>query len=144
VKRILVLAFISGAVLLGNLGWAASERDDAVERLKNSAEVLKAIASTPDESIPEEVVAHSKCIAVIPTLVKAGLVVGAKYGHGVAGSRSNSRTNSGPRFGWSAPAFITVGGGNIGAQIGAEGVGLGLGLGRNERQGNATPALDEG
>jgi SH3 domain-containing YSC84-like protein 1 len=81
VKPILVLAFISGAVLFGNLGWATSEREDAVERLKNSAEVLKAIASTPDTGIPEEVVEHSKCIMVIPTLGKAGLVGTGSSGH---------------------------------------------------------------
>ena len=74
-NRILILAFISGAVLLGNLAWEASERDDAVKCLKKSAEVLKAIASTPDKGIREQVVAHSKCIAVIPNLIKAGFVV---------------------------------------------------------------------
>jgi SH3 domain-containing YSC84-like protein 1 len=106
--------------LLGTLAWGASEHDDAVARLKNSAEVLKAVASNPDKGIPDEVVARSKCIVVIPNLVKAGLVVGGKYGRGVAVCRTNARANSG----WSAPAFITIGGGSIGAQVGAEGIDL--------------------
>lgn len=116
----LVPKLISCALLLGSLAWAASEADDAAQRLRISAEVLKEIAAAPDTGIPEEVMAHSKCIIVIPHLVKAGLIVGGKYGRGVAACRTSSSSNSG----WSAPAFITVGGGSMGMQIGAEDVDL--------------------
>ncbi len=115
-KRNLVLVVLSLAVLLGNLAWAGSVREDATERLQHSAYVLKEIAAAPDKGIPEEVLNNSKCIVVVPHLVKAGFIVGAKHGRGVAVCRTSA--------GWSAPAFISVGGGSWGLQIGAEGVDL--------------------
>jgi lipid-binding SYLF domain-containing protein len=122
-KRHLALPMVCFAAVLGSVAWASSVREDATQRLQQSADVLKDIASSPDKGIPDEVLKTSKCIVVIPDLVKAGLVVGGKYGHGVAVCRIlNKRVSSQP--GWSAPAFITLGGGTLGPQIGAEGVGL--------------------
>ena len=112
----LVLVVLSLAALLANLAWAGSVREDATERLQNSADVLKEIAAAPDKGIPDEVVKNSKCIVVVPHLIKAGFIVGAKHGRGVAVCRTSA--------GWSAPAFISVGGGSWGLQIGAEGVDL--------------------
>jgi SH3 domain-containing YSC84-like protein 1 len=115
-KRHLVLVVVSLAALLGNLAWAGSAREDSTERLQNSAEVLKEIANAPDKGIPEEVLEDAKCMVVVPHLVKAGFIFGAKRGRGVAVCRTGQ--------GWSAPAFISVGGGSWGLQIGAEGVDL--------------------
>ena len=115
-KRHLVLVVLSLTALLGNLAWAGSAREDATERLQNSANVLKEIGAAPDKGIPDEVLKGSQCIVVVPHLVKAGFIFGAKHGRGVAVCRTSE--------GWSAPAFITVGGGSWGLQIGAEGVDL--------------------
>jgi lipid-binding SYLF domain-containing protein len=70
----------------------------------------------PDKGIPEEVLEHAKCIAVVPHMVKGGFVFGGKGGKGVATCRTAN--------GWSAPAFITISGGNWGLQIGVEAVDL--------------------
>src|SRR5260370_106868 len=115
-KRHLILVVLTLTALLVNLSWAGSVRQDATERLQNSANVLKEISAAPDKGIPDEVVKNSKCIVVVPHLIKAGFIVGAKHGSGVAVCRTNT--------GWSAPAFISVGGGSWGLQIGAEGVDL--------------------
>jgi SH3 domain-containing YSC84-like protein 1 len=114
-KRHLVLAVLTLTALLGNLA-AASTRRDATERLQNSADVLNQIGAAPDKGIPEDVVKNSKCIVVIPHLVKGGFIFGAKYGRGVAVCRTSA--------GWSAPAFVSVSGGSFGLQAGAEGVDL--------------------
>ncbi len=114
-KRKMVLVVLNLAVLLGSLAWG-SVREDATERLQNSADVLNQIGAAPDKGIPEEVVKNSKCIVVIPHLVKGGFIFGAKYGRGVAECRTSA--------GWSAPAFVSVSGGSFGLQIGAEGVDL--------------------
>jgi lipid-binding SYLF domain-containing protein len=114
-KRHLVLV-ISLVAMLGSVAWAGSGREDSTERLQNSADVLKEIGAAPDKGIPEEVLKNSKCIVVVPHLVKGGFIVGAKHGRGVAVCRTNA--------GWSAPAFISVNGGSWGLQIGAEGVDL--------------------
>jgi len=63
--------------------------------------VLHEIMGMPDKGIPEEVLEHAKCVAVIPHMVKGGFVFGAKGGKGVATCRTAT--------GWSAPAFITIG-----------------------------------
>jgi SH3 domain-containing YSC84-like protein 1 len=97
-------------------GWAASDKTEATERLQAAGKVLTEIMDAPDKGIPEEVVDGSKCIAVVPNLVKGGFIFGAKHGKGVATCRTAK--------GWSAPAFFTMSGGSWGAQIGAEGVDL--------------------
>jgi lipid-binding SYLF domain-containing protein len=94
--------------------WGASARQDFIERLRLSSDVLHAIISTPDRGIPEEVVRNAKCIVVVPHLVKGGFIVGAEHGRGVAICRTAE--------GWSAPAFVSIGGGSWGLQIGVEGV----------------------
>jgi len=110
-KKIMVaVAMLS----LGTLGWAASAKQDATDRLDNATTVLHEIMGMPDKGIPEEVLEHAKCVAVIPHMVKGGFVFGAKGGKGVATCRTAE--------GWSAPAFITISGGSWGLQIGVEAV----------------------
>jgi lipid-binding SYLF domain-containing protein len=72
--------------------------------------------AAPDKGIPEEVLEHAKCIAVVPHMLKGGFVFGAENGRGVATCRTES--------GWSAPSFFTITGGSWGLQIGVEGVDL--------------------
>src|SRR5690349_22291988 len=100
---------------LGSMAWATA-KEDSVERLQNAANVLKEIMDAPDKGIPEEVLDDAKCIVVVPHLIKGGFIVGGKHGRGVASCRTNT--------GWSAPAFVSVGGGSWGLQIGVEGVDL--------------------
>jgi len=102
--------------LAASLTWAATDRQEAVERLDNAGKVLQEIMMAPDKGIPEEVVDATKCIAVVPNMVKGGFIFGAKHGKGVATCRTAS--------GWSAPSFFTISGGSWGAQIGAQGVDL--------------------
>jgi lipid-binding SYLF domain-containing protein len=111
-KVMLFLAMLS----LGSLCWAGSAREDASERLENSKQVLHEIMGMPDKGIPEEVLEHAKCIAVVPHMVKGGFVFGGKGGKGVATCRTAN--------GWSAPAFITISGGSWGLQIGVQAVDL--------------------
>jgi lipid-binding SYLF domain-containing protein len=110
------LYFISLLALSASLAFGASAREDAVDRLESSGKVLTEIMATPDKGIPEEVLDDAKCIVVVPHLIKGGFIIGAKHGRGVASCRTAK--------GWSAPAFISVGGGSWGLQIGAEGVDL--------------------
>ena len=102
--------------MVGTYAWARSAREDSVARLQSSVEVLQAIMATPDKGIPEEVLNAAKCILVVPNLIKGGFILGAKHGRGVASCRTTN--------GWSAPAFVSVGGGSAGLQIGVEGVDL--------------------
>ena len=114
-KNLLCLMLLSSVGLAGSLAWADG-RQDSIERLKMSSEVLKAIMEAPDNGIPEEVLDNAKCVMVVPHLIKGGFIFGGKHGRGIATCRTSN--------GWSAPAFISVGGGSWGLQIGVEAVDL--------------------
>src|SRR5271154_2707645 len=115
-KKTLALLLMGSMGLVGTYAWAGSTREDTVDRLQSSVDVLHAIMSTPDKGIPEEVLSGAKCILVVPDLIKGGFILGGKHGRGVASCRTAD--------GWSAPAFVSVGGGSWGLQIGVEGVDL--------------------
>jgi lipid-binding SYLF domain-containing protein len=115
-KKIFSLLLMGFMSMAGTYALAASGREDSIERLQKSVTVLRAVMSTPDKGIPEEVLSGAKCILVVPDLIKGGFIFGGKHGRGVASCRTSE--------GWSAPAFVSVGGGSWGLQIGVEGVDL--------------------
>jgi lipid-binding SYLF domain-containing protein len=88
----------------------------ASDRVQSAADVLNEIESAPDSGIPNEILGSAECVAVVPSMLKGGFIVGAKYGRGLASCRT-------PK-GWSAPAFFTVTGGSVGFQIGGQAVDL--------------------
>ena len=54
----------------------------------------------------------AECVAVFPSTIKGGFIVGARKGEGVVSCRT-------PR-GWSAPVYLDMAGGSVGAQIGVQ------------------------
>src|ERR1700680_1385533 len=88
----------------------------AADRVQAAADVLNEIEGAPDSGIPREILGKAECVAVVPSMLKGGFIVGAKYGRGLASCRT-------PK-GWSAPAFFTVTGGSVGFQIGGQAVDL--------------------
>ena len=92
------------------------EENKAEDRIKAAANVLDEIQSAPDQGVPEEVLGSAECVAIVPSMLKGGFIVGARYGRGVASCRT-------PK-GWSAPAFFSVQGGSVGLQIGGQAVDL--------------------
>jgi SH3 domain-containing YSC84-like protein 1 len=115
-KKTMSVFLLSVMGLVGTYASAGTGREDTVDRLQKSVDVIHAIMATPDKGIPEEVLSNAKCILVVPDLIKGGFIVGGKHGRGVATCRTAN--------GWSAPAFVSVGGGSWGLQIGVEGVDL--------------------
>src|SRR5205823_13960139 len=110
-----VLLFL--AVALISPCFAADEKaTKAEDRLKAAATVLDEIQSAPDQGMPEEVLGSAECVAVVPSMLNGGFIVGARYGRGIASCRT-------PK-GWSAPAFFSVKGGSFGLQIGGQAVDL--------------------
>jgi len=110
-----VMTFVA-LLSLTSVCWAGSDREATDNRLDHAGAVLHEIMSAPDKGIPEEVLEHAKCIAVVPHMLKGGFVFGAENGRGVTTCRTAN--------GWSAPAFFAITGGSWGLQIGLEGVDL--------------------
>jgi lipid-binding SYLF domain-containing protein len=100
------------ALLVSGAGLA----ETAAGRAESAATVLNEIMSTPDKGIPSEILGSAKCVAVVPSLLKGGFVVGAMHGRGMATCRTQN--------GWSAPAPLTTTGGSFGLQIGGQAVDL--------------------
>lgn len=96
--------------------WAEGDRDKAIERVQAAGTVIGEIMNAPDKGIPDEIWGSAKCVAVVPSLIKAGFGFGGAYGKGVATCRTS--------HGWSAPAFFSVKGGSFGLQIGGQAVDL--------------------
>jgi SH3 domain-containing YSC84-like protein 1 len=85
----------------------------ANERLADAATVFSEVMHTPDKGIPQDLLAHSQCVVIIPGVKKAAFVVGGEYGKGFAECRKLDGV------GWSAPAAIKLEGGSVGFQLGA-------------------------
>lgn len=82
---------------------AASDREADVKRTRRAAEVFQQVVNAPDRGIPRDLLNSAKCIAVIPGEIKFAFVFGGNYGRGLAICRT--------RYGWSAPMFVAVDGG---------------------------------
>jgi SH3 domain-containing YSC84-like protein 1 len=100
-KKLWILPFV---VALCSLAWSSDEPKE----LDAAAQVLQGMSN----QVPSSLLKQAKCIAVIPKMTKAGFIVGGKHGNGVVSCRTSS--------GWSAPAFISMTGGSVGLQAGAE------------------------
>jgi lipid-binding SYLF domain-containing protein len=81
------------------------------DRVSKAAAVLQDLTASADKKIPNELLERAEAIAVIPHMMKGAFGIGGRYGKGVVSQRlENGR--------WSAPAFLEVGGGSFGAQLG--------------------------
>jgi lipid-binding SYLF domain-containing protein len=87
-------------------------KDDAVSQASKASKVFQEIMAAPDKAIPNTVLDKSVCIAVFPQVLKAGFIIGARGGRGVASCRTSA--------GWSDPAYFDLKGGSVGLQIGAQ------------------------
>lgn len=101
--------FLAAVLVVGqpNLLFA-----DGTSKLNESAQVLREIESIPEKGIPPQLFRNAYAIAVIPGLIKAGFIAGIRYGTGVLSINQGGK--------WSNPLFISMGGGSIGFQAGAE------------------------
>ena len=83
------------------------------ERVADATDVIDQLLRIPEQSVPPSLLSRAYGVAVIPNVVKAGFVVGARHGKGVLVVRQ-------PDNSWSNPAFIRLTGGSIGWQAGAQ------------------------
>jgi lipid-binding SYLF domain-containing protein len=84
-----------------------------VDRAAEATSVLNEVMNIPENAIPEELMSRAHGIAVIPHVVKGAFGIGGQWGKGLMSQRSENGK-------WSQPAFIEVGGGSFGFQIGVQ------------------------
>ena len=112
-STIRIAAFLCLGLAVGTVAHAQAKKNlkDEVQQSEKAAQVFREIMDTPDKGIPQELLENAECVAVFPSVIKAGFVFGGRGGRGVASCRTES--------GWSAPAYFNLGGGSFGLQIGA-------------------------
>ncbi len=113
---ILSLVALAGLLFVSTFTYAQNEK--LIKRLQTSTTVLNEIMGIPEKGVPRYLLAGAAGVVVFPSVVKAGFIVGGRYGKGVVSYR-DKRTGR-----WSPPAFLTIGGGSIGYQIGVQAIDL--------------------
>ncbi len=109
-KKVIALLCLAGAATLS--AHAAADKATLDSRVQAATDTIGQIMTVPDKAIPNKIAQQATCIGVIPGLKKGAFIFGAEYGRGVVTCRTG--------HGWSAPAFITLGGGSFGLQLGGE------------------------
>jgi len=95
------------------LAFPAAAATKEEQRVGDAADVLDQLLRIPEKTIPPALLSRAYAVAVIPNVVKVGFGIGARRGRGVVVVRQDDNS-------WSNPAFITMTGGSIGWQIGAQ------------------------
>ncbi len=110
-----VLSVFVLLTILTTFVWVpVSSASDLDYRIQEAKTVLSEIMAAPDQSIPEELLAKCKAIAIYPSVLKGGFIFGARYGRGVVLKRDEQTGQ------WGPVAFSTIGGGSWGLQIGGQ------------------------
>ena len=113
-KRITVLSTIIlialSAISVSAQRNKGKQLTDAVDRVNNAAAAINQIMRAGDKGIPRDLLNKAEAVVIFPGTYKAAFVFGGQGGSGVAIKRVGK--------GWSAPAFLKLGGGSFGAQIG--------------------------
>ncbi|MFB9067107.1 hypothetical protein B1808_08720 [Pseudofulvimonas gallinarii] len=83
------------------------------ERSQDAVRVLNEVMQMPESALPSHMLRDAHAIAVIPDVVKAGLVIGGRHGKGLISVKT-------PEGVWSNPVFIKITGGSVGWQAGVQ------------------------
>lgn len=88
------------------------DRIDAKATLRKATDLYAAITTGTSEGVPESVLSKAHCVAVIPEVMAAAVLVGGSHGTGVASCKNDDT--------WSQPAFLKLSSISFGAQLGGK------------------------
>ena len=109
-----ILALTSAIVLVFvSASFAASTSDSIIS---GAISMIEEMSAEDDVSAMADTVKTSRAIAIIPSMVKAGFIIGGEYGEGLILRHENGK--------WYGPSFYNIGGGSFGFQAGAQSVAL--------------------
>jgi lipid-binding SYLF domain-containing protein len=116
--RFVTAALAVSLAFLSTTPFRAQDSSDEARRVSESIRVLQEIMDAGDQSVPRSIMQKAEGIAIFPSLLKGGFIIGGQHGRGILSAKD-------PKTGaWSSPAFLTITGGSIGAQIGGQAVDL--------------------
>ena len=106
------IVILSTVVLTAVLPAPTGASEDETKRVEAATSVLGELMSIPEQGIPASLLKDAYGVVVIPGVIKVGFGIGGRRGHGVMVVREKRR--------WSRLIFVTITGGSIGWQIGAQ------------------------
>jgi lipid-binding SYLF domain-containing protein len=110
---ILIVAFCFALGLVFSAPACADNLKEDAEIIVNKARiVMEEVKNAPDSGAAYDLIRQSAGVVIIPDMFKGGFVVGGSYGKGVVVARKDGK--------WSGPAFVYIGAGSIGFQIGVQ------------------------
>ena len=112
-KLIFPLAVMLALITASSAFAAATIPEQIISDVKA---MLKEISEQEDSSGMEDTLRGSYAVAIVPSMVKAGLLIGGTYGEGLILRRENGK--------WYGPSFYNVGGASFGLQAGAQEIAL--------------------
>ncbi|HWY05239.1 MAG TPA: lipid-binding SYLF domain-containing protein [Candidatus Acidoferrales bacterium] len=95
--------------------FANDKEDKEEDRVENAGKVFKEILDAPD-SIPQDILDKTKCVVILPSVLKFAIGIGGSYGRGVMTCRGGSDFQ-GP---WGPPTMMALEGGSVGLQLGGD------------------------
>lgn len=107
---------ILSLVIIGILSGASYGATSAERIITNSLSMLDEITAQDDISGMADTVRGAYAIAIVPSMVKAGFILGGQYGEGLILIHDKGK--------WYGPSFYNIGGASFGLQIGAQSVAL--------------------
>jgi lipid-binding SYLF domain-containing protein len=110
-RKTFLAVLVVVCLLLPAAGLSAQAKE--IGRIAEATVAFRDIMAIPDKTVPEYLLRDAAGIAIIPGVVKVGFIVGGEYGRGVLLLRNKNGS-------WSNPIFITLSGGSIGWQLGAQ------------------------
>ena len=110
-KKIILALVIVG--LVSGVSFAATSAERIIT---NSVSMLDEITDQSDVSGMADTVRGAHAVAIIPSMVKAGFILGGQYGEGLILVRDKGK--------WYGPSFYNIGGASFGFQIGAQSIAL--------------------
>jgi SH3 domain-containing YSC84-like protein 1 len=108
-RVIVILCLIQAG---GLVSFAQDKLKGPSDESAKAAKTLDEIMRIPEKAIPQSVFDSAECVAVFPSTIKGGFILGAQKGDGLVSCRTAR--------GWSAPVFLDMTGGSIGPQIGVQ------------------------
>ena len=109
ISRLIIITAIYTVLSSATL-FAANSQE---KRVLDATDVIDQILRIPERSVPPALLSRAYAIAVFPNVLKVGAVLGIRRGKGIIVIRNDDNS-------WSNPAFITLTGGSLGLQAGAQ------------------------
>ena len=96
---------------------STAEAKTPEQRIAGAVSIIKEMAAQEDAETMAYMLNRAKGVAIFPSVVKAGLVIGGQYGQGLLLKRDAGNS-------WYGPSFVNIAGASWGLQIGAQSVAL--------------------